>query len=440
MRENRPARIKDARLIFGRFSDILGLELFTLTRVTAMQDMRTDQAVALTRRYAARNYQPFFVSEERGEGVWVWDAEERRYLDCLATYSAVNLGHRHPRITAAAHRQLEMITSVPRSAYNCESALYYRDLAELFGPNMMVHPMNTGAEAVEKAVFKIARKWGYTVKGIPDDQAEIVFLRNNFHGRTVGVISGSTEAAYRKNFGPFVPGIKFANYGDIEDLRSVIGPNTAAVIVEPIQGEGGILIPPDGYLAAVRNLCTKENILMIADEIQTGFGRTGYFFACDYEKVAPDMYILGKALGGGILPVSAVVGPSEIIGVLEPGDDGSTFGGNPLGAAVARETIKVFCEERPWENARVMGEYFMERLCGLNSPHIKEVRGRGLMIGVELKASSGPARRFCERLIANGILTNVTHEHVIRFTPPIIISQDEIDWGMTRIAEALEAD
>lgn len=413
---------------------------------------RSRRAIDLTDRFAAHNYHPLPVVLDRGEGVWVWDAEGNKYLDCLATYSAANQGHRHPRIIAAAKRQLDKITSVPRAFYTSEAALYYKELAELCGMEM-VHPMNTGAEAVEKAVFKICRKWGYTVKGIPKDAAEVIFLRNNFHGRTHGIISASTEPQYRRHFGPFVPGITFADYGDIDDLRRAVGPYTAGVVVEPVQGEGGIIIPPDGYLRAVRDLCTERNVLMIADEIQTGFGRTGYLFACDYESVKPDLYILGKALGGGILPVSAVVGPANIIGVLEPGDDGSTFGGNPLGSAVAREAIKVLVEERMPARARAEGDYFLAQLRRIRSPLIKEVRGRGLMIGIEFTAEAGPARRFAEKFLnleaagvstgnnkgVTGILTKETHESTLRFTPPLVIEREEIDWVVECVERVLKS-
>lgn len=412
---------------------------------------KSRRTIALTEKYAAHNYSPLKVSFDRAEGVWVWDEEGRKYLDCQATYSAVNHGHRHPRIIAAVERQLQKITSVSRAYHNSEAALYYKELAELCGVEM-VHPMNTGAEAVEKATFKIARKWGYTVKGIPENKAELIFFAGNFHGRTQAIISASTEEDYRRYFGPYTPGIVFARYGDIDDLRRVIGPNTAGIVVEPIQGEGGVIVPPDGYLRAIRDLCTAENILMIADEVQTGFGRTGYPFACDYEQVKPDLYILGKALGGGILPVSAVVGSAEVIGVLQPGDDGSTFGGNPLAAAVAREAIKVLVEERLPQRSRSTGDYFLSGLRAMQSPLVKEVRGRGLMIGMEFTPEAGPARRFAEKLLnlkaagvstsdhgnVTGIITKETHESVLRFTPPLVIERREIDWVLECVAQILK--
>jgi len=405
-------------------------------------DERSQCFIDLTRKYAARNYNPYELAPEWGEGVWVRDPEGNTYLDCLAMYSAANHGHRHPRIIAAVKAQLDKITAVSRAYCNPTSALYYEKLAKLCseklrGENMLVHPMNGGVEAPEKAIYKISRKWGYTVKGIPEDQAEHIFFTDNFHGRTLGAISGSTEPEYRKHLGPFVPGIVFAKYGDIASLRKAITRNTASVIIEPIQGEGGVIVPPDGYLQEVRNLCTSEDVAMIDDEIQAGLGRTGYMLACEHENVKPDMVCVGKALCGGIIPGSAVVGSKEFVGVLKEGDDGSTFGGYPLAAAAARESIDVILEENLCERSRDMGAYFMEGLQALSSPHVKEVRGRGLFIGVEIMPSAGSARSVCERLLDVGIMSNAAHPKVFRITPPLVITENDIDWGLERIGYAL---
>jgi ornithine--oxo-acid transaminase len=398
--------------------------------------MDTKQYIALEDEYGARNYHPLDVVIQRGEGIWVEDVEGNRYLDCLSAYSALNQGHVHPRILKALKDQAEKVTLTSRAFRNDQLPLLYKELSEWTGYQMSL-PMNSGAEAVETAL-KLARKWGYQKKGIPRYQAEIIVASGNFHGRTISIISFSTESLYRDDFGPFTPGFVTVPYGDADAMEKAINSNTAAILIEPIQGEGGVLIPPKGYLKMIRKMCTENNVLFIADEIQTGLGRCGKLFACDYEEVRPDVVIIGKALAGGFYPVSAIVADEPILGLFTPGEHGSTFGGNPLGAAVARESIKVIREEKLVENSAVMGEYFMERLVEISSPHVKEVRGRGLLIGVELKNEAGGARRFCEVLMKKGILAKETHEKVIRFAPPLIIKKEDIDWAIPRIQETLQ--
>jgi len=380
--------------------------------------MRTQELIRLEDRYGAHNYRPLDVVIQRGEGVWVYDVEGNRYLDCLSAYSALNQGHRHPRIVEALIDQAGKLTLTSRAFRNDQLPLFYQEVCELSGYEMAL-PMNSGAEAVETAI-KAARKWGYTAKEVPDDQAEIITCSGNFHGRTLTVISFSTEPGYRAGFSPYTPGFVSVRYGDVKALRDVITPNTVAFLFEPIQGEGGIVVPPDGYLQAVREICGECNVLLMADEIQTGLGRTGRLFACDHEGVKPDVMILGKALSGGTYPVSVVLSSREVLGVFKPGDHGSTFGGNPLGCAVARTALKVLVEEGMIDNAARQGEYFQERLVEINSPHVKEVRGKGLLIGVELYPEAGGARRYCEALQARGVLAKETHTHVIRFAPPLI--------------------
>ncbi|NLF75753.1 MAG: ornithine--oxo-acid transaminase, partial [Chloroflexi bacterium] len=393
-----------------------------------MQTFRTvtEELIALEDRYGAHNYLPLDVVLTRGEGVWVWDVDGNRYMDCLSAYSAVNQGHGHPRIRQALIDQASRLPLTSRAFRNDQLGRFYQQVCELTGYEMVL-PMNTGAEAVESAI-KAARKWGYTIKGVPDGQAEIIACAGNFAGRTVTIVGFSTEPQYRDGFGPFTPGFKVVPYGDAQALEAAITPNTVAFIVEPIQGEGGVIVPPAGYLRQVRDLCTRHNVLMIADEIQTGLGRTGRLFACDHEDVKPDMVTIGKALSGGFYPVSAVLASREILGVFRPGDHGSTFGGNPLGAAVGQAALSVLVEENMIENAAVMGEYFQDMLAEINSPHVKEVRGKGLMIGVELKPEAGGARRFCEALQENGILAKETHRNIIRFAPPLVITQEDVDW------------
>ena len=397
--------------------------------------MNTKKYIELEEQYGAHNYHPLDVIITRGEGVWVYDIDGNRYLDCLSAYSALNQGHVHPRILNAMLEQAKRLTLTSRAFRNDQLPLFYKELSNLTGYEMAI-PMNSGAEAVETAI-KLARKWAYRVKGVPRHHAEIITCQNNFHGRTISLISFSTEPLYRDDFGPFTPGFVVVPYGDAEAIAAAINPHTAAVMLEPIQGEAGVNIPPSGYLKKVRNLCTENNILFIADEIQTGLGRTGKMFACDYESVRPDMLIIGKALSGGFYPVSAVVADSNLLGLFQPGEHGSTFGGNPLGIAVAREAIHVLVEENMVANSAKMGEYFYEQLVEIPSPHVKEVRGKGLLIGVELHPKAGGARRFCEAFVKEGILAKETHENVIRFAPPLIIDQATLDWAIPRIRKVL---
>ena len=397
--------------------------------------MLTQQYIEIEERYGAHNYHPLDVVIERGEGVWVYDIEGRRYLDCLSAYSALNQGHCHPKILAALQRQAAKVTLTSLAFRNDQLPLFYRELAELTGYEMGI-PMNSGAEAVETAI-KLARKWAYTVKGVPRYQAEIITFSNNFHGRTTAIISFSTEPLYKDDFGPFLPGFVIEPFGDIEALRNAVTPHTAAIMIEPIQGEAGVIVPPAGYLSEVRRLCDQHNVLFIADEIQTGLGRTGKLFASDHEGVRPDIVVLGKALSGGFYPVSAVIADREIMGLFQPGEHGSTFGGNPLGAAVARAAIDVIREENLVENAARMGEYFIEQLSEIPSPHIREVRGKGLLIGVELRSEAGGARRFCEALARRGILAKETHQNIIRFAPPLVIGKETIDWALPAIRDVL---
>ncbi|MBM3151726.1 MAG: ornithine--oxo-acid transaminase [Chloroflexi bacterium] len=397
--------------------------------------MDTKAFIALEEEYGAHNYHPLDVVIARGEGVWVYDVEGRKYLDCLSAYSAVNQGHVHPRILAALVEQAGRVTLTSRAFRNDQLPLLYKELSELTGYGMSL-PMNSGAEAVETAV-KLARKWAYQVKGVPRHKAEIVVCAGNFHGRTTTIVSFSTEPLYRDDFGPFTPGFIAVPYGDAAALEKAITSNTAAVLVEPIQGEGGVIVPPAGYLSAVAAACKRHKALCITDEIQTGLGRTGRLFACDHENVRPDVMVIGKAMAGGFYPVSAVLADREILGLFTPGEHGSTFGGNPLAAAVARASLAVIRDEKLSERAFELGNYFMEQLAEIPSPHVREVRGRGLLIGVELKPEAGGARRFCEILRGQGILAKETHDHVIRFAPPLVIDKQTIDWAIPRIRETL---
>ncbi len=398
--------------------------------------VRTSQEyIDLEDRYGAHNYHPLDVVIEEADGVWVTDVEGRRYLDCLSAYSAVNQGHCHPRIRQALIDQSYKVTLTSRAFRSDQLGLFYKQVHDLTGYERVL-PMNSGAEAVETAL-KAARKWGYEVKGVPDGQAEIIVCGGNFHGRTTTTISFSSEPAYRRHFGPFTPGFTLIPYGDAQALEAAITPNTVAFLVEPVQGEAGVVVPPPGYLRSVRQICTEHRILMLADEIQTGLGRTGRLFACDHEDVRPDVMIIGKALSGGFYPVSAVLSDDDVLGLFRPGDHGSTFGGNPLAAAVARAALAVLVEEDMIANAAAMGEYFQDQLAEINSPHIKEVRGRGLLIGVELKHEAGGARRFAEALRDRGILCKETHQHVLRFAPPLVITREEIDWALERIRPVL---
>ncbi len=397
---------------------------------------RSDELIRLAETYGAHNYHPLDVVVERAEGVWVWDTEGRKYLDCLSAYSALNQGHRHPRIIAALVEQASRVTLTSRAFHNDQMGPFFQELAAVCRTDMIL-PMNTGAEAVETAL-KTARKWGYKVKGIPDGKAEIIVLENNFHGRTTTIVGFSSEAQYRDGFGPFTPGFVMIPYGDLGALEKAITPNTAGFLLEPIQGEGGVLVPPEGWLRGTRDVCRRHDVLWIDDEIQTGFGRTGKMFCCEWEGVTdPDILILGKALGGGLYPVSAVAARKEILGVFHPGDHGSTFGGNPLGCAVARAALKVIVEENLPGRSAEMGETFMNGLRKIASRHVREVRGRGLLIGVEIRKESGPARSYCEKLRDLGVLCKETHEQVIRFAPPLVIRKDEIDWILERAAQVL---
>jgi len=400
--------------------------------------MNTQDYIQLEERYGAHNYHPLDVVLNRGEGVWVWDVDGKKYLDCLSAYSALNQGHVHPRILAAMQEQAQKITLTSRAFRNDQLPLFYQEISELTGYEMCL-PMNSGAEAVETAI-KLARKWGYVIKGIPRHKAEIIVAENNFHGRTTTIISFSSEPLYKDDFGPFTPGFVPVPYGNAEALQNAITANTAAVMIEPIQGEAGVIIPPAGYLKRIREICQQNNVLLIADEIQTGLGRTGKLFACNHEDVRADMVIIGKALSGGFYPVSAVLADQAILGLFKPGEHGSTFGGNPLAAAIARAALKVLVDERLVENSAAMGEYFIEQLAEIPSRHIREVRGKGLLIGVELKPEARGARRFCEALQQRGILAKETHEHVIRFAPPLIISKETIDWALPIIREILLMD
>jgi ornithine--oxo-acid transaminase len=388
-------------------------------------------------RYGAHNYHPLPVVIERGEGSWVWDVEGKRYLDMLSAYSAVNQGHRHPDIIAAARDQLDALTLTSRAFHNDQLGPFLRELCEATGFARAL-PMNTGAEAVETAI-KMVRKWGYTVRGVPEGQAEIIVCDNNFHGRTTTLVGFSTEAQYKAGFGPFTPGFTSVAYGDAEALAEAIGPNTVGFLFEPLQGEGGVVVPPDGYLAAVREICTANGIAMMADEIQTGLGRTGRLFCCDWEDVRPDVLIVGKALGGGVYPVSGVLADDELMGVFHPGDHGSTFGGNPLGAAIGRASLRVVLDEGLAERSDRLGQQFMTALRAIDSPHVEEVRGRGLMIGVVIRTSSGTARPFCEALQDRGVLAKETHHQVIRFAPPLTIAEDALDFALEQAREVLSA-
>lgn len=396
---------------------------------------KTAEYVALEDQYGANNYHPLDVVITRAKGVWVWDVDGRKYLDCLSSYSALNQGHLHPVIQKALIQQSKRLTLTSRAFRNDQLGLFYEEVCTLTGYEKTL-PMNSGAEAVETAI-KLARKWAYAVKGIPRHQAEIIVADGNFHGRTISLISFSSEPQYREDFGPFTPGFINVKYGDTGEIARAITPNTAAVMLEPIQGEAGVIVPPAGYLAEVKSLCEKNNLLFIADEIQTGLGRTGSLFACDYEHVRPEIMIIGKALSGGFYPVSAILADQPLLGLFEPGDHGSTFGGNPLAAAIARAALKVIRDEHLPEKAAEMGDYFSAKLREIKSPHIKEIRGKGLLIGIELNPEAGGARRFCEALLKKRILAKETHENVIRLAPPLIIDRKTIDWAIPRLRQVL---
>jgi len=393
--------------------------------------MDTRDYVVLEDLYGAHNYHPLDVVITRGKGIWVWDVEGKKYLDFLSAYSAVNHGHCHPRLIKVLEEQAKKLTLTSRAFRNDQWPLLAKELCDLSGYEMVL-PMNSGAEAMETAV-KAARKWAYRKKGVQRDRAEIIVCENNFHGRTVTMISFSSESLYRDDFGPFTPGFVIIPYGDAEALEAAINPQTAAFMVEPVQAEAGILIPPEGYLKRAKEICEKHNVLFIADEIQTGLGRTGKLFACEHEGVKPDLMVIGKSLGGGCYPISAVLSPREILGLIKPGEHGSTFGANPLACTVARESLNVLVEEEMVQNSAEQGEYFLKKLRTIKSRHIQKVRGKGLLIGIELWPESGGARQFCEALKEEELLCKETHEHVIRFAPPLIIKQKDLNWAFKRI-------
>ncbi|HVN48641.1 MAG TPA: ornithine--oxo-acid transaminase [Bacteroidota bacterium] len=398
----------------------------------ASQHFTSQEYISIEQQYGAHNYRPLDVVIEQAQGVWVTDVEGKKYLDFLSAYSAVNQGHCHPKIFAALVEQASHVTLTSRAFRNNQLPLLFKKLNEITGYDLSLL-MNSGAEAVETAI-KAARKWGYTVKGIPDQQAEIICASDNFHGRTTTIISFSTEEQYRFGFGPFTPGFKIVKFGDIDDLQKAITPNTAAFLVEPIQGEAGIVVPPEGYLQQAAQLCRKNNVLLIADEIQSGLGRSGKLFAYEYEHIRPDVLIIGKALSGGFYPISAVLANKEVLEVFQAGDHGSTFGGNPLACATAMASLDVLLEEKLAERSFELGNYFMDRLKSIHSSHIVHVRGKGLWIGVVLDRN---ARACCEALMREGILCKETHECVIRFAPPLVITKEELDWAFERIKKVI---
>jgi ornithine--oxo-acid transaminase len=391
--------------------------------------------IDLEMEYGAFNYKPLDVVLQTGRGVWVWDVDGRKYLDCLSAYSAVNQGHCHPEILRTLVDQAQRLTLTSRAFRNNQLGPFYKELCDLTHSHRVL-PMNSGAEAVE-TVIKAVRKWGYLVKGIPAGQAELIVCANNFHGRTITIVGFSTERKSREGFEPFTPGFRIIPFGDAKALEEAITPCTAGFLVEPIQGEAGIIIPPSGYLRKARTICDRNNVVLILDEIQTGLGRTGKLLAEEHEGIEADITLIGKALSGGFYPTSAVLSNHEVLSVLRPGEHGSTFGGNPLACAVARTALRVLVEENMVENARLMGEYFMAGLRSIGSPLIKDIRGRGLMIGLELHSEAGGARPYCEKLMASGVLCKDTHDHTIRLAPPLVIRREEIDWALERIQQAL---
>ena len=398
---------------------------------------KTDLYLTEADQFSAHNYKPLPVVLERGEGEWVWDVDGNRYLDMLSAYSALNQGHRHPTIMAAAEQQMSKLTLTSRAFHNDQMGPFVRELCEATGYEKAL-PMNTGAEAVETAI-KAVRKWGYQVRGVPEGKVEIIVCENNFHGRTTTIVGFSSEDQYREGFGPFTPGFVLVPYGDADAFEAAVTENTVGFLVEPLQGEGGVVVPADGYLRRTAKICRENSIAFMGDEIQTGLGRTGRLFCCEWEDVRPDVLIVGKALGGGVYPVSAAIADAEIMDVFQPGDHGSTFGGNPLGAAIGRASLRVILDEKLSERSDELGTWFMDRLREIGSPHVEEVRGRGLMIGVVIKESSGTARPFCEALQAKGILAKETHHQVIRFAPPLTIEQATLEDALVDIEVVLRA-
>jgi len=396
---------------------------------------KTEGLLTEVDHFSAHNYHPLPVVLERGEGSWVWDVEGTRYLDMLSAYSAVNQGHRHPAIIDAAVQQMGMLTLTSRAFHNDQMGPFLKTLCKVTGFEKAL-PMNTGAEAVETAI-KMVRKWGYKVKGVPEGKAEIIVCENNFHGRTTTIVGFSSEAQYKDGFGPFTPGFVEIPYGDAEALEAAINENTVGFLVEPLQGEGGVVVPAEGFLAQAREVCSANNVALIADEIQTGLGRTGRMFCYDWEGIRPDVLIVGKALGGGVYPVSAAIADAEFMDMYTPGDHGSTFGGNPLGAAVGLASLEVILDEELAKRSDELGTWFMDELRKIDSPHVEEVRGKGLMIGVVIKESSGTARPYCEALQARGILAKETHHQVIRFAPPLTISKEDLEFALGHAKEVL---
>ena len=397
--------------------------------------MNTKEFIAIEDQYGARNYKPLDVVITHGKGVWVEDVDGKRYMDFLAAYSALNQGHCHPRLLEVMKKQMEKLALTSRAFRNDQLPLLAKELCELTDFEMMI-PMNSGAEAVESAI-KAARKWGYNIKGVTPDKAEIIVCEGNFHGRTITIVSFSPEDQYKNGFGPLTPGFKIIPYGDADALEAAITPDTVGFLVEPIQGEGGVIVPPAGYMKTAREICNRHNVLLIADEIQSGLGRTGKLFAYEHENAKPDMITIGKALSGGMYPVSAVVASKEILGVFNPGDHGSTYGGNPLGCAIAREALKIIGEEKLPQRSAEIGNYLMTQLKKIKSPYVDFYRGKGLWIGIVLKDEAGGARRFCETLMEKGLLCKETHWNVIRLAPPLVITKEEIDWALERIEEVL---
>lgn len=394
---------------------------------------QTMSIIEKANRFGAKNYHPLPIVISKAEGVWVYDPEGNKYMDMLSAYSAVNQGHRHPKIIQALKNQADKVTLTSRAFHNDQLGEFYEKLAQ-YTRKEMILPMNTGVEAVETAI-KAARRWAYDVKGVAENQAEMIVFEGNFHGRTISVTSFSSEEEYKRGFGPFTPGFTLLPYGDIEALKQAIKPNTAALLIEPIQGEAGIVIPKQGFLKQARELCTQNNVLFIADEIQTGFGRTGKRFACDWEEVVPDMYVMGKALGGGVFPISAIAANQDILQVFNPGSHGSTFGGNPLGSAVAVAALEVLEEEKLVERSFELGDYFQTKIKTIKNPKVKEVRGRGLFIGIQLTEK---ARPYCEQLKEKGLLCKETHETTIRLAPPLVIKKEELDWAFEQLQDVLQ--